>query len=288
MTATWPDADHALDGDTRRGRRRAQGRGRRGGRGHGPDGDEPRGRVGRGSRGRRPPPRVTFLGVVGDLLITAGVLVLLFIAWQQWFNDLVVAKQHEERAASISQSLGTAEQGTTTPAEGWGTPKVSPQPGNAEVFGVMYVPRFGATYSVPLAGGTTTAGTLDTIGVGHYDDTQMPGAVGNFAVAGHRTTHGAPFNQIANLQLGDEIYVKTADGWYTYTFRNLEYVKPTQVSVLEPSPDEPGKTTDDRIMTMTSCNPMYSATERIVAFSTFDSWQPTKAGPPEAIASYAK
>jgi sortase A len=270
MTSTETDADPTTRADLRRARR-GGGRAARG----------------RGTSGRKRP-RITVLGVLGDLLITAGVLVLLFIAWQQWFNDLVVAKQHEERANSISESLGTAKQGTTTPADGWGKPKVSPQPGNTEVFGVMYVPRFGATYSVPLAGGTTTAGTLDTIGVGHYDDTQMPGEVGNFAVAGHRTTHGAPFNQIANLQIGDEIYIKTKDGWYTYTFRNLEYVKPTQVSVLEPDPDNPGVGTQDRIMTMTSCNPMYSATERIVAFSTFDSWQPVSAGPPAAIASYAK
>lgn len=269
MTVTETDGVHAEPVDDRRGRRRG-----RGGRGRGSSG------------GRRP--RVTVLGVLGDLLITAGVLVLLFIGWQQWFNDLVVARQHEARANSISEHLGTAKQGTTKPTDGWGEPKVSKQPGNAEVFGVMYVPRFGATYSVPLAGGTTTAGTLDTIGVGHYDDTQMPGQVGNFAVAGHRTTHGAPFNQIANLQLGDKVYVKTADGWYTYSFRNLEYVKPTQVSVLDPSPDEPGKGTEDRVMTMTSCNPMYSATERIVAFSTFDSWQPVSAGPPAAISAYAK
>lgn len=279
MTATRPDADHAdhaLHGDTRRARRRAR--------------EAATGRpVGRRRRpGRKPRPRVTVLGVIGDLLVTAGVLVLLFIAWQQWFNDLVVAKQHEERAQQISQSLGTAKSDTTKPSDGWGTPKVSPQPANAEVFGVMYVPRFGATYSVPLAGGTTTAGTLDTIGVGHYDDTQMPGAIGNFAVAGHRTTHGAPFNEIADLQVGDEIYVKTADGWYTYTFRNLEYVKPTQVSVLEPSPDEAGVSTKDRLMTMTSCNPMYSATERIVAFSTFTSWQPTSAGPPAALNGIAE
>jgi sortase A len=274
MTATRPDADHALHGDTRRARRRAR--------------EAATGRPRRRRPSGKPRPRVTVLGVIGDLLVTAGVLVLLFIAWQQWFNDLVVAKQHAEEAQHISQSLGTAKSDTTKPADGWGTPKVSPQPANAEVFGVMYVPRFGATYSVPLAGGTTTAGTLDTIGVGHYDDTAMPGAVGNFAVAGHRTTHGAPFNKIADLQIGDEIYVKTADGWYTYTFRNLEYVKPTQVSVLEPSPDEAGVSTKDRLMTMTSCNPMYSATERIVAFSTFSSWQPTSAGPPAALEGIAE
>jgi sortase A len=239
-------------------------------------------------RRRNPRPRVTVLGVLGDVLITAGVLVLLFIVWQQWFNDLVVAKQHTAQSQSISRSFGKATGPTTEPAGGWGTPKVSAQPANATAFGNMYVPRFGADYVSPMGGGTTTTGTLDTIGIGHYDDTQMPGEVGNFAVAGHRTTYGAPFNKIATLQTGDKIYLETADGWYTYTFRNLEYVKPTQVSVLDQVPDTPGVAATDRVMTMTSCNPMYSATERIVAFSTFDSWQPRSAGPPAAIKAVAK
>ncbi|WIB67468.1 class E sortase [Curtobacterium sp. MCBD17_035] len=237
---------------------------------------------------RRRRGHVTVLGVLGDLLITAGVLVLLFIAWQQWFNDLVVAKQHEHQAQQFSKSLGAISTPAPTPTQGYGPPKVSAQPGNTKVFGVMYVPRFSATYAVPMAGGTTTAGTLDTIGIGHYDHTQMPGQVGNFAVAGHRTTHGAPFNQIANLQVGDKIYLETADGFYTYTFRNLEYVPPTQVTVLDQDPDDVGVATKDRIMTMTSCNPMYSAQERIVAFSVFDSWQPRSAGAPTAIASEVK
>lgn len=256
-------------------------------RGAGPDDDVTPGRRRRRRAGRsgRPPQRLSVVGVLGDLLITAGVLVLLFIGWQQWFNDIVVAREHASAAQRINDSFGKADGSTTTPAGGWGDPKVSAQPGNTEVFGTMYVPRFGADYAVPLAGGTTTAGTLDTIGVGHYDDTQMPGEVGNFAVAGHRTTHGAPFNAIANLQLGDKIYVSTADGWYTYTFRNLEYVPPTQVSVIDPAPDQVDVVSKDRVMTMTSCNPMFSARERIVAFSVYDSWQPRSAGPPAAIAS---
>ncbi|MFZ7087139.1 class E sortase [Curtobacterium sp. RRHDQ10] len=245
--------------------------------------DAPRRHQASPSAGRRRP-RVTVLGVLGDVLITAGVLVLLFIGWQQWFNDIVVGRQHAQAAQQINQSFGTVVDPTKEPAGGWGAPVVSAQPANTQVFGTMYVPRFGATYAVPLAGGTTTAGTLDTIGVGHYDGTQMPGELGNFAVAGHRTTHGAPFNGIANLQVGDKIYIGTKDGWYTYSFRNLEYVAPTQVSVLDAAPDEPGVATKDRVMTMTSCNPMFSARERIVAFSVFDSWQPRTAGPPAAIA----
>jgi sortase A len=237
---------------------------------------------------RPPRRRITFLGVTGDVLITAGVLVLLFIGWQQWFNDLVVGSQRQDQAAAITKSFGTTAPTKPKPTTGWGEPKVDPQAKDATAFGVMYVPRFGATYAMPMGGGTTTEGTLDTIGVGHYDGTQMPGAIGNFSVAGHRTTYGRPFNQIANLQIGDKIYLETKTGWYTYSFRNLEYVKPTQVSVLDPTPDQVGVAAKDRVMTMTSCNPMFSATERIVAFSVFDSWQPRSAGPPAAIASIVK
>ena len=113
----------------------------------------------------------------------------------------------------------------------------------------------------------------------------MPGAVGNFAIAGHRTTHGAPFGSIAQLRMGDRIYVQTAEGYYTYTFRNLQYVKPTQVQVLQQVPDAPVVDTasKDRLITMTSCNPKFSAAERIIAYGVFTSWQPLSAGPPTEI-----
>jgi sortase A len=124
---------------------------------------------------------------------------------------------------------------------------------------------------------------LDKNGIGHYPGTQMPGEIGNFAVAAHRTTHGAPFKQLATLQVGDKIYVQTADGYYTYAFRGLEYVRPNGVGVLDPVPQFAGIAPTDRILTMTSCNPMFSASERIIAYSSLESWQPISAGPPAAI-----
>jgi sortase A len=122
------------------------------------------------------------------------------------------------------------------------------------------------------------------LGVGHYPDTQLPGEVGNFAVAAHRTTYGAPFNKIADLRVGDKIYVQTRDGWYTYGFRTLEYVRPTGVGVLEPVPQAPGTPALDRVITLTSCNPMFSAAERIIAYGVLEHWQPASVGPPAALA----
>ncbi|GAA4676074.1 hypothetical protein GCM10025780_20830 [Frondihabitans cladoniiphilus] len=223
-------------------------------------------------------------GVLGEVLITAGVLVLLFIAWQQWFNDLQVQSGTRDDATKLSQQFAKTPAKAPAPA---GQPVVTPAAADTQQFGVLYIPRFGADYKVPLAGGTDTVGTLNKGEVGHYDSTQMPGALGNFAVAGHRTTHGAPFANIAQLHVGDHIYVQTAQGWYTYTFRNLEYVKPTQVQVLQQVPDAPdvAASSTDRLITMTSCNPKYSAAERIIAFGVFDSWQPVSQVPTEIAAT---
>ena len=100
----------------------------------------------------------------------------------------------------------------------------------------MYIPRFGADYARSIAEGVGTVRVLNKNGVGHYPGTQMPGQVGNFAVAAHRTTHGAPFNSIATLRVGDRIYVQTEQGYYTYVYRNTEYVYPNGVGVKNPVP----------------------------------------------------
>ncbi|BDZ48701.1 class E sortase [Frondihabitans sucicola] len=233
--------------------------------------------------------RTSVLGVLGEILITVGVVVLLFIVWQQWFNDIVVAGDSRGQAAKLSQQLHDEAPPRATPDKSgdYGTPAVTPAASDGKRFGVLYVPRFGADYQVPIAGGTSTTQTLNTGDAGHYDSTQMPGAIGNFAIAGHRTTHGAPFANIATLRVGDHFYVQTKEGYYTYTFRNLQYVKPTQVQVLQEVPDAPVVSTasKDRLITLTSCNPKYSAAERIIAYGVFSSWQPLSAGPPSEITS---
>jgi sortase A len=123
------------------------------------------------------------------------------------------------------------------------------------------------------------------LGVGHYPGTQMPGQVGNFAIASHRSAYGGGMHEIEQLQLGDAIYIQTQDGWYTYRFRDLEYVTPETVVVLAPVPHRPDLQPIDRTITLTSCNPLYSTAERIVAYGVLESWQPTSAGPPTEIST---
>lgn len=241
----------------------------------------------------------TVVGILGELLITAGVFVFLFLGWQLWLNDLIVGNSQRDDALTLSQSLsGTAKptasptpsaSGPTSsaaPSVDYGEPVVTAQPAVTKKFATIYVPRFGADYVRTIAEGVSASNVLKA-GVGHYPGTQMPGQVGNFALAGHRTTYGAPFHEINTLEVGDKIYVQTADGWYTYVFRSLEYVPPTGIGVLDPVPQSKGAQATSRLLTMTSCNPLLSAAERIIAYSVFDSWQPTSAGPPAAIKSVA-
>jgi sortase A len=158
-------------------------------------------------------------------------------------------------------------------------------PAHAATFANMIIPRFGAAWYKPIAEGTGTHDVLDKGEVGHYPTTQMPGELGNFAVAAHRTSHGASFNGLNKLVAGDHIYIETADGWYAYVFRNLEYVRPTGVGVIAPVPQSTGAQPTDRIMTMTSCNPLFSAQERIIAYSVFDKFYPRAGGAPADIAA---
>lgn len=240
----------------------------------------------RGARRRaKKRPRVSVIGVIGELFITAGVLVLLFLGWQLWLNDLLVGKQQNTQASQLSQTWGKIE---AAPASDHrpdpGAPVVAVAPGNAVQFANLIVPRFGADYRRPIAEGIGTGDVLD-VGIGHYPGTAMPGAVGNVALAAHRTTYGAPFSNIADLQVGDSIYIETQDGWYRYVFRSLEYVPPTGVGVLDAVPQVPSATPTDRLLTMTSCNPKFSAAERFIAYSVFDTWYPRAGGPPPEIAS---
>jgi sortase A len=227
---------------------------------------------------------VSVIGVVGELFITAGVLVLLFLGWQLWLNDLLLGNQQNKQASQLSQTWGKADAtpaGTNRPDPG--PPVVGTAPDNAVQFANLIVPRFGADYERPIAEGIGTGDVLD-VGVGHYPGTEMPGGVGNVALAAHRTTYGAPFSNIADLKVGDSIYIETQDGWYRYVFRSLEYVPPTGVGVLDAVPQVPSANPTDRLLTMTSCNPKFSAAERFIAYSVFDTWYPRAGGPPPEIA----
>jgi sortase A len=242
----------------------------------------------RAARRKRAPRRPTFFGVLGEILITAGVLVLLFLGWQVWWNSLVLGGQQTSAATSQSQKwLDDAKKvPPPAPAAAPVDPPVTKAPADYQAFAVIYIPRLGADWKRTIRQTVDTQKVLNSYdaGIGHYKNTQMPGEVGNFAVAGHDSGWGNTFIDLSKLHIGDRIYVQTPDGWYTYTFRNFEYVQPTAVGVLLPVPRQPDAQPVDRLMTMTTCNPPFHAGERLIAYNVFQGWQPTTDVPSEIAA----
>ncbi len=244
--------------------------------------------------------RFNVVGVLGEILITAGAFVLLFLGWQLWLNDIIVGHEQHDQAISLSQKWNTGISTPTptptspatfaptlAPVES-GPPIVGVAPANAERFAILYVPRFGADYARPIAEGIGVTDVLNKYGLGHYPGTQMPGEVGNFAIAAHRKAYGGNLEHIHELQVGDPIFVETADGWYKYIFRDIEYVQPTSVGVIAPVPQLSGVPPVDRMITLTSCNPFFSTAERIIAYGIFDTWYPRASGAPTDIAALVK
>ena len=244
----------------------------------------------RGARARkkqRPRRKLSVVGVLGELLITAGVLVLLFLGWQQWLGDIIVGHQLYGQSVHQSQEWIKAAGPTKAPADptdAAAPPVITASLSSGKVFGYLYIPRFGSDYARPIAQGTSLS-VLNRGNLGHYTTTQMPGAIGNFMIASHRKAYGGDLEHINELRVGDHIFVATADGWYQYSFRNLQFVKPTDVAVLDPVPDQPGLQAGDRIITLQSCNPFFSTAERILAYGTFDTFYPIAGGPPAEIAA---
>jgi sortase A len=217
--------------------------------------------------------------VLGEILVTLGVVILLYVLWQIWIGDVLYSSQHNAEAAEQSREWAQVEAPPAPePAAGPYEPVVLPQPADREVFANLYVPRWGDDYRVRIAGGVTRAGTLDKIGIGHYLDTEMPGEVGNFGLAAHRTTFGAPFANLQSLRIGDPIVIETEAGWYTYRFRTLEYVPPSAYDALADVPRAPDAPAGERYITLTSCSPRFAMTERIVAYGAFESFLPRASG----------
>lgn len=226
----------------------------------------------------------TLVQILGELLFTAGLILLLFVVWELWWTNIEANSTQQKAVAEFSQQFrGPLAPPLLDAPSDFGEPVVMAEPLAAgTVFGIAYIPRFGENYSRPLVEGTTPA-QLDTLGLGRYGSSTMPGGIGNFAVAGHRQTHGAVLDAIHTLVPGDRIYIQTRDGYYTYVFRNNQIVMPSRGDVLQPVPTQPDAVPTERFLTMTSCNPRFGAEERIIAYSVMDSWQPASAGPPAAI-----
>jgi len=219
------------------------------------------------------------LGGIGRVLITVGVVILLFVAFQLWGTSLEQSRHQD----ALATSFGRRVLGSTSPVAESDQPERAedaviadlsaidpstvPPTGPAKegtALGIIEIPKIGVRKF--FVEGVAKADLKK--GPGHYPGTPLPGQAGNAAIAGHRTTYGAPFNRIDELAPGDPIYVYTLQGKFRYEVMAPRpgagiqsgpgwfSVKPTETYVIAP--------TMDNRLTLTACHPKRSAAQRIV------------------------
>ncbi len=193
------------------------------------------------------------IGIIGELMITVGVALGLFVAWQLIWTDVVGDGEQATVVSELEESFQLPQ-----PSDDGPTTLAPVEIGKG--FAIVRIPRFGEKYAKPLYEGKDRT-TLQK-GIGHYPETVMPGEIGNFSMAGHRTTYGKPFNKIAELKHGDLVIIETAEAYFVYEVYDDLIVVPTQVEVVAPVPSKPGEKPTEALMTMTSCHPMFSSRER--------------------------
>lgn len=226
--------------------------------------------------------RLSPLTVIGEVLLVAGVAVLGYIVWQPWHTGVVVVDHQQDLTAATSAKW----EAEAEPREFDGVP-VPEQPAESEDFAILRAPAFGTKFANQVSEGTGwwEVLNLEDKGIGRYENTQLPGETGNFALAAHRSgAFISPFREMMNLRIGDPLFIETADGWYTYRFRSIEYVLPNEVDVLNPFPRLEGEPGDDMILTLTTCHPKLAGSdERAIAYSVFEDFQPRGEGPPAEL-----
>ncbi|MGH9278195.1 MAG: class E sortase [Acidimicrobiales bacterium] len=210
----------------------------------------------------------TVIRGIGKTLISVGVLLFLFVGYQLWGTGLAEAKGQRALEDSFQRRL------TPLPALPGDSPTSSPttrppiQLGDATA--LIEIPKIDVKKFVVEGVGVEDLKQ----GPGHYPETPMPGQKGNAAIAGHRTTYGAPFWSLDELAGGDQIFVTTSSGRFQYDVTELLEVDPSAVHVLDP-------TGDDRL-TLTTCHPRFSASERLIVVAKLMS-APSDTPPPEVV-----
>jgi sortase A len=193
------------------------------------------------------------LRFIASVLTVSGVLLIadagLTLTWQEPISYVTSLVRQNALESALADAPDRVKEG-------------KPLPGDA--IGKITLPAIGKSYL--LVQGTDTDDLRK--GPGHYDDTPMPGKPGTVGIAGHRTTHGAPFRNIDKLKPGDEIIVDTPSGRFIYDVEKQKIVLPTDLSVKD-------KVGYDRLI-LSACHPLYSAAQRIIVFARFKRREPPR------------
>ena len=222
--------------------------------------------------GWRSATRITIRSVA-ELAISLGLVLAVFVFYLLvWTNHRTEAAQADLAADFRSDKAAAA----TEKADRLRKPR------SGEGLGILYIPELGKDWSKVIVEGVEDADLAR--GPGHFPGTALPGEVGNFAVAGHRATHGEPFADLDRLAVGDDIIVETMDGWLTSQVTWVRIVGPSAVEVLEPVAGHPGAEAKQRTLTLITCHPRWSSTERLVVGASLVERRTAEAGPPAAVA----
>ena len=201
---------------------------------------------------------------MGWLFISIGVVVLLYLVYSLLYTNRATAQAQDDLADGWNLSL--PDSGGQLPGDGEDGEAAPVDPGGAVA--ALEFRRPGQdkplVHAKPLyVVEGVSLGDLKR-GPGHYPGTALPGGKGNFAVAGHRTTYGAPFFNLDQLRKGDEVIVTARDGKkYTYRVLKQEIVLPSDTWVIAPDPLKRGR----RTLTLTTCNPRFSNAQRLIIFA---------------------
>jgi LPXTG-site transpeptidase (sortase) family protein len=213
---------------------------------------------------------------LGEVMITFGLIVLLFAAYEIWGKSAIIDAHQNDLDRQLGQAWGAPPGDPTVgPAANPSATPLGAPPGGAVAR--LYIPKLNKHWVV--VEGVTQADIRWA--PGHYPDSAMPGQIGNFSVAGHRTV--AIFWSLDEVHSGDAIVVETQKSWFVYRVTKQEIVKPTAVEVVAPVPDQPGVRPTDAMLTLTTCNPKWDNYQRLIIHAKLQRSQPRSAGePPEA------
>jgi sortase A len=189
---------------------------------------------------------------VGELSITAGLVLMLFCAYLLWGTGAYTKSQQLLLQRELAADKAEEERGRLDRIE------------LGKAVAMLRIPRLGDDYRYAVVEGVDAEHLKK--GPGHYPHTAMPGQIGNFVVSGHRTTYAAPFKEIDELERGDEIVVDAREARYTYRVTSQDIVDPTEVDVLAPVPGKPDIRPIRAYITLSTCHPEYSAAQRLIVY----------------------
>jgi LPXTG-site transpeptidase (sortase) family protein len=198
------------------------------------------------------------ISVFGELLITAGVVLGLFVVYSLWWTNVLADRESSRQGDRIRDDWANSGPGALDTKDG---------------IGFLHVPAMGDD-EVLVKKGTNTKELNNGI-AGYYTEpirSALPwDDKGNFTLAAHRDGHGAKFHNIHKIKNGDPVVFETKDTWYVYkVYKTLPKTSKYNVEVLQPVPKESGKTKPGRYITLTTCTPIYTSDYRYIVWGELE------------------